>query len=130
MSLEVTSRSVNEKATAVYKATLEDENGATVPATSLATLVLTLWNKYDGAIINSRSAQNVLNANNVTVDSDGLLTWNIQSADNIIMGTGEADQESEQHIAEFVWTWPSGTPTKRGSYRIIIEVVHSSKAPA
>ena len=61
-----------------------------------------------GDIINSREGQNVLNTNNVTVDEDGLLTWNIQGDDNQIVSTTLAAGEYETHIALFEWVWSSG----------------------
>lgn len=93
-----------EKATGSYTATITGNDGATpIPAASLSTLVLTLYVvKSDGTtgIVNSRDAQNILNANNVTVSAAGLLTWAIQTADTTLV---EA-LPFERHIALFEWT--------------------------
>lgn len=73
----------------------------------LLTLTLTLYViQTDGTIayVNSRNAQNVLNANNVTVSASGFLTWAIQVADT---GLVEA-LPFERHIALFEWTFTGG----------------------
>ncbi len=97
---------VNEKTTAKYTAVLKDENGATVGSSDLVTLTLTLYNKADGTIINNRNAQNVLNANNVTVDANGNLAWTLQPADNIIVS--DSSGINETHVALFEATYGVG----------------------
>lgn len=77
----------NERTACQYTCTIKDETGTAIPAASLTALTLTLEDVDTAAAINSRSAQNVLNANNVTVNSSGLLTWQIQPADMAIVGT-------------------------------------------
>jgi len=93
-----------ELATGTYTATVTSNDGATpIPAASLLTLTLTLYViKTDGTIgyVNSRNAQNVLNANNVTVDVNGFLTWAIQTLDTTLV---EA-LPFERHIALWEWT--------------------------
>ncbi len=125
MSLSTTARQVWEKSTAVYKATLVDENGNPISGTSLTTLTLTLYNKADGSIINSRNAQDVLGKNNVTVGTDGVLTWTIQPEDNVIVAPEGDVTENEQHVAEWCWTW--STPAKTGRYPVTIEVKNLEK---
>jgi hypothetical protein len=109
---------IDEKCTGQCTARLVGNDGVTgISGAVLTTLVLTLYAiKADGtdAIINSRTQQNVLNANNVTVDTTGLLTWVIQSADTTLV----EDLPFERHIALFEWTWPSGV----GKHEIILVV--------
>lgn len=99
---------INEKATGTYTATIVANDGVTpIPGATLSTLVLSLYViKADGTdgTVNARAAQNVLNANNVTVSAGGLLTWSIQVGDTTLV---EAIP-FERHIALFEWTWPSG----------------------
>jgi len=96
---------VKENSTAKYSATIKDELDAVVPAADLTVVTLTLYNIADGAIINSRDAQNVLNANNVVITSGGVLTWTMQQGDNTIVDT---TLEYEAHMALFEYTWDSG----------------------
>lgn len=110
--------SLNERITARYTATVKDETGIAIPAASLTTLTLTLYNRADGSIINSRNAQDVLNANNVTVDSAGLITWTMQPADNPIV---DDTREIERHVALWVWTYSSGTKTGRHETEFDVE---------
>ena len=103
-----------EKTTPVIKGTLKDENGAAIPAASLTTLTLTLYSMAGiKPIINARQDQNVLNTNNVTVDSNGLLTWSLQEADTAIQATTIVNLET--HRAVFAWGY--GT-AKKGRYII------------
>lgn len=113
---------LKEKTTHVYTATIKDENGTVVPAASLTTLTLTLYAKQSGTIINSRSAQNILNANNVTVNSSGVLTWTMQPDDNAIVNSALL---TESHIALFEWTYSSGS--KYGKHEIELVVSNLTK---
>ena len=58
--------------------------------------------------INSRTNQNVLNANNVTVDEDGWVEWTMQAADNPIKSTTLTSGEYEDHLSKFVITKTDG----------------------
>jgi hypothetical protein len=96
---------LTERTSAQYKAQLQDPTGAGVPASTLLTLALTLYDLATGTVINGRSQQNVLNANNVTVDASGNLVWAIQGADNSIV---TASLAIETHIALFEASWATG----------------------
>ena len=102
---------------------MKDENGATIANTDLTTFTLTLYNKDTGAIINSRDAQNVLNANNVTVDGAGAVAWTMQPADSPIIND---DLNWEDHVALFKLTWTGG---KQTNHEAIIRVQNVSKVP-
>ena len=113
---------VHEKSTRVYTATIEDENGNAIPSSSLTTLLLTLYSQHSGTIINSREGQNVLNANNVTVDANGLLTWTMQPDDNQIL---DNTLTSERHKALFEFTYSAGA--KSGKHEVVFVVDNLSK---
>ena len=94
---------VTEKTSVQYTATLKDETGAAVPLAALGTLTLTLYNVSSGAILNGRNAQNVLNANGVTVHAtSGLLTWTLDPLDSPIL---DDTLNEELHRALFRATW-------------------------
>lgn len=99
--------------TALFSGTLIDENGVAVPISDINSLTLTLTDAMTGLTINGRSAQNVLNSNNVTVNNTtGAVNWSIQIADTTPASTTTSYRE---HVAEFVCTYQS---TK------IIKVIH------
>ena len=125
MPLTTQERIVRERSTALYGAVIQDETGEVIPASTLTTLTLTLYDLATAAVINSRSSQNVLNANNVTVSSGGVLVWTMQAADNNIIGRTPIDSY-ENHRALFEWTWSSGA--RAGSHEVIIEVLNIGKA--
>lgn len=112
-----------ERTTRRYGATITDLDGVTpVPAASLATMTLTLYSLHSQAVINARNAQNVLNANNVTIDANGVLTWEVQPADNPILDDTLA---VERHRALFAWTWGGGS--KAGKHEVDFEVRNLNK---
>lgn len=112
----MTTYRVNEKTTARYTATLVDETDAVVPASSLSTLTLTLFDEAAGTIINSRNAQDVLNTNGVTVSAAGALVWTMDPADNAIVS---AIKGLEAHRAMFAWTY--GSKGGKHEVRILVE---------
>lgn len=116
-------RTLFERTTAIYSFTLEDAANPAVPipAADLVTLTLTLYDTATNGIINSRDAQNILNANNVTVDSDGLVTFTMQPEDNAIIGAPAANTP-EAHGMQFRWTWGSAPPYKAGEHFVIVQV--------
>lgn len=110
-----------ERTSRKYSAAIKDLDGVAVPAASLATMVLTLYSLHSLAVINSRSAQNILNANNVTIDGSGNLVWEVQPADNQILDDNLA---IEIHRALFEWTWGGG---KAGKHEVDFYVRNLNK---
>lgn len=103
--------------------TLVDEDGAPITLASITSLLLTLYDRASGTVINSRTNQNVLNANNVTVGAaDGLVTWTVLPADMAIVRSGAS---LEHHIALFVVSWSGGT--KSFPWQILIPVENLQK---
>lgn len=96
---------VNASTTARYTGLLVDETGASVPASILTMLTLSLIDAVTGAIVNNRDAQSVLNQNGVTVDENGNLVWELTPADTAILDHTHA---SEKRQAIFIATWASG----------------------
>lgn len=112
---------VKERETGIETFTLKDENGAVVPGSALDAATLTLSVVPTGAIVNSRNAQNVLNANNVTISEQGVVTWTMQAADVAIL---DDTRRIEVHRALFVFTW-NGTRTL--PYELDYEIDNLSK---
>lgn len=111
---------VLEKTTPKYTATVVDDDGNPLPAASLTTLTLYLYvTKADGTYSFIRGAagvpQNVLNANNVTVDANGLVTWSVQVADTTLVEAVPV----EAHVALWTWTWGS---TRTGRHELRMNV--------
>jgi len=126
MALSVEERRVREGCTAVYQATIKDESGNPVAASSLTTLTLTLYDLASGTMINSRSAQDVLNHNDVTINASGVLIWTMQPADNVIVSASLSAGAIERHVALFQWTWGTGG-AKAGKYEVQIDVQNLAK---
>lgn len=118
MTLTDQQRRVLEKTTPNYTATLVDDSTPTplpIPLLQISTIVLTFYDRRTNTIINSRTAQDVKNANNCTVHATtGLLTWSMQVADTTLVTTADfAEDETEEHCALFEWVLTNG---KRGKF--------------
>lgn len=116
---------INEEASGTYTATLVANDGVTpIPAAQVATLTLTLYViKQDGTdqIVNGRNLQNVLNANNVTVDAVGQVVWTVQPADTAMV----ENIPFELHRALFHWTWADG----EGYHEVHLRVRNLRRVP-
>lgn len=121
----MTTFQATEQTSARYLGTLTDETGTLVGPTILDSAALTLYDERTNAIINSRDAQDVLNANGVTIyntlqtASDGTtynLVWLMDPADNMIV---TSRLPFEAHIAVFDVRWSS---TKRMVHEVRIRV--------
>ena len=113
-------RKLDEGTLAKYTATITDEAETAIALSAMTTLTLTLYDAETGTVINSRNDQDVLNTNNVTVSSAGLLTWLIQPADNAIVGTRRRAGQYEKHVALFEYTWSSGS--KASEHEVTLEI--------
>lgn len=107
---------INQGETPKITGQLVDHSGAALTLAQLGTLTLTLY-AYDlgiKGILNNRRTQDVLNANNVTVDANGAFTWQLAQDDSGIANPNMATREREVHIARFDFTWGS-SPVKKHS---------------
>ena len=93
---------VNEGSDAEYECTFvgaDDAETVLVPS-AVVTIAATLKNMTNGAVINSRLNQNVLNVNDGTLASDGVFTLKLGTLDNAIVGltTGVEQHRLSLHI--------------------------------
>lgn len=103
MPRTVLTEEIAEGATPRIIFTILDANDVGFKPTTLA---LTLYSYRDNSIINSRGpAQNVLDANGVTVSDDGEVIFQLTAGDTAIM---HEDSAREVHVALFEWSWGSG----------------------
>lgn len=120
---------LKEKNTYSLTFNLVDENGAAIPHTSLDALTCTLYyynqlllhgDRYHMDIVNSRNNQNVLNTNNFTVNSSGVVVWNIQPND-----TKKINQSTnlEIHVALVTWKWEANAKQASEEIHIPVEKV-------
>lgn len=121
-------RTVYEQTSAIYTFTLKDMSATPVviPAADLRSFTLTLYDVTTGDIINSRDAQNILNANNVTVSAGGVVVYTMQPDDNVIVGAPAANK-AESHGLQFRWTWGSTPPYQAGEHQVVLSVVNRAK---
>ena len=122
----------SEQTTPIYSFQMNDSaDDTTIPESSLLTLTLTYFNVADGAIINSRDAQDIKDLNDVVVSSAGLITWGLVTTDTTIQdttSTGPGVNDIELHRALFIWTYTStDSTTKTGNDEIDIRVRNLGK---
>lgn len=121
---------VAEKSTCRITGALVDEAGSPLAAGQLSALTLTLYALIETLpIINTNTDKNILNANQGTIDADGVFTLTLAPADNAIMsGVDSAETTgaiNEWHRALIKWTWAGGA--KAGMYEIDFKVRNVSK---
>lgn len=119
---------VNERNSLVIECDVLDEDGDGISPSALDSLTLTLFDMdtrqietspYEG-ILNDRDEQDVLNANDVTLDEDGHFTWKMRPDDNAIV---TLRRQIERHRAKLVFAWPG----HRYTVEIPIDVVNQSR---
>lgn len=110
----------DEESTLTITTTLKDASGVAVASADIDSITLTLIEDVSGSVVNSRDAQNVLNANNCTMHAtSGLFTWNVQSGDTSIVSTDTLVGYFEHHLATFVVTWDT---TNNLPWRVLLKV--------
>lgn len=105
MSHSKTIWDVHQATAGKYSVQLVDQDDAALDSTVLETLTLTLYDTKTLTIINSRHTQNVLNANQVAIDCEGLLVWHWVALDMPMIST---TKDEEIHTALFTFVWGSG----------------------
>ena len=116
---------IPERATRYVSFTVTDIDGVTPLANAdiiLLSLVVTIFNERTLAVVNSRSAQSVLNLNGGSVTSAGVVTLRLDPADTAILGS-----TSEARVASFVWTW--GSPLITGRHEVAFTVSDLALVP-
>ena len=127
MALTESARRINQNTAAVYSATLEDDDGTPISYTLINTITLLYYDLASGTIINSRNVQDVLNTNNVTINTLGVLEWIVQPADATILDTTLLRGQYETHIAVFDFFWSAGT--LRGRHEVQLDILALTDVP-
>jgi hypothetical protein len=108
---------LDEKCSAQYQATLKDAAEVVIPLASINTATLTLRDVDTNTILNERNAQNIRNANNVTIHAtSGLLTWALQPGDSVIV-TSSKEFEMHRAVIEIVY---SGTQQVNHEFYLMV----------
>lgn len=121
----VSPEQVPEKQTCRIEATILDENMAPIPAASLTTLTVTLYDCTDCdnlPIVNSVDNVNILNTGRGTVDSSGRMVCTLLPADNPILLDSH---EYEWRCALFRYTYSAGA--KSGAHEVKFKVRNLAK---
>ena len=132
MALSAAQRRIYELTTAFWSGVLKDQDGAVIPSAALSALKLTHMVKDPQTtpftLINTRDHQDVHNANNVTVDSAGLVTWEMLPADNAIIGAGIVHAGEENHISILEFEWNAGA--RAGKHIIETTIIQLERMPS
>jgi hypothetical protein len=104
---------INEGTTGEFVATLNTDSQ---PITAAE---LTVFDELTGAIVNNRNAQNVLNANGVTI-AGTTLTWKLSKNDTIsVRSPRPAPLDVYVHTAIFVIRWNDAAAVARQFTHIV-----------
>lgn len=111
---------VPEGGTFTYYSTLRDEQNPPqpVPASDLATLVLSIRDTETGTIINGVDHVDILNADRGKVDGNGLLEISVETGDTAL-ATG-VTKATRSLIIE--WTWGTGIGRK-GRHQVDFPII-------
>jgi len=113
---------VQEGESANITATFEFE-GTSFDKAAVLSLVGTLYDLENKTYINSRNAQDILDANNGTLATDGTLTLRLGPTDNVIVDTTNTPQGSvEVHVLRVKWTWNDGVEGRTGIEELAFSV--------
>lgn len=112
MGLSKQEATVNEQTTPTYVAQMRKKvitaegkvRTDTLTLAEISTITLTFYDFADGSVVNSRNAQSVKNANNVTITADGLLEWTLTTTDTTITDTTLGVGKLERKVALFTVT--------------------------
>lgn len=124
MNNDVEKFEVTESTDRLFDAYLVND-GQPLTDDMISTLVLTVRQDYTGEIINGRDAQDVFNANGVTIEADGHLIWNISHFDTELKNR---HLPSEPHRCLFEWSYDSFGILKFGAYEFVLWVRRNAAA--
>lgn len=113
---------IAEKTTATIKFTVEDKGGGGLAQADLDSLTLNLYNDRGKKPINSRTDVDILGKNGGAVGAGGVGTWDMDELDNPIVESGKS---TEDHTAEFEWTFDGTQQT--GRHRVRLRVKNFAK---
>jgi len=126
--IDLTDTPINERTTRRINFKVLDEDGVGIPAASIDTITVTLFEERDEAFINSRDHVDIKNTNGGELDrngEDGLGGWTMDPEDNQIVRT--ASKEEEYHIALFEWTYSAGNKDGKQPVRLkVLNLQHVS----
>lgn len=96
---------LNERTSARYTATLIDQAGDPIDGAVLDEFRVWLRDVTTGATINDREGDDALADvdSGVTVDSDGLLTWEMAPDDNQCVSAPATREETHEVVFQAVW---------------------------
>ncbi|MEO8007144.1 MAG: hypothetical protein ABI728_01295 [Betaproteobacteria bacterium] len=94
---------VVENSTRLFSAVLLTETGSRFSSADCVSLTLTLYNRHDRAIVNSRDALDVLNTNGGTLDTQGNFTFEFTPLDTAIL-TATLEYENRVALFELVYS--------------------------
>jgi hypothetical protein len=120
------SETMLEGTTGAYRFELVDEDDAGLDSAFVQSLTVTLSDADSGTIVNGRLAQDILNTNNGSLDTDlgppvtTTVTLELQADDTVILN---ANRVLEYRILSFCWTWDGGTRIGRHVVQFGIENV-------
>lgn len=105
--------------TGIYSTVLLKENDAPLSVNETTALTLLYVDQHTHAVINGRYNQNVLNANDVSMDANGYVEWALQVQDTAMVSL---KRPSEAHTALFTFTWLDGAIVKVKHHEVQITI--------
>ena len=120
---ELTGTNVDEGESCDLTIVLYDATAVALVKASIITLTVTLLDQLTGAVINSRNAQDILDANGGALATDGTLVLRLQPLDNTNVNATPVG-EIEKHEVTIKWTWNDGVlvADRTGKHTFILRI--------
>lgn len=122
-------------------AQLKDTDDTDLDLVDIETITLTLFLTRDGdtspagTIVNGRDSQDIKNDNDVVIGATGLLTWDVQPEDTVVINDeiticgNVMKNKREIHRALFEWTKTVGAGSEQGKKRVDFIVYNLDEVP-
>lgn len=122
---DLTGEPIAEKTRQRLDFIVRDDDGVVIPGANIDEVKLTLYDEATGAIINSRSAVDVLASGELTVSALGVGVMLFAPLDNVLVGAAPVPSQ-EIHVAHFDYQWDTD-PLKVGRHLVRLQVVNLLK---
>jgi hypothetical protein len=119
---------VNEGTTPRYTTILKDDQSVAITGMPFTGIRATYYSAPSGTVINLRDGQNALNANDFTVDEDGVFTWKMTEDDVLIIEDPKPVFVVHRLVLVIEWNDAEDTP-RQVTHVVHVPIVRVDYAP-
>jgi hypothetical protein len=111
---------IKERTTGTVSFTLKNEADVAISLSAILTAAVTMKDVASDTVVNGWDERDILNANGVTIDANGTVTWPLEQLDTALV-VPTSTNEIRRVLVDFTYT--AGALTKRhyDDFEILIE---------